>query len=480
LEPAGNSKERLNLGGREKLELTKRRVLVVDDSLSTLKVLMAILADEGYEVLRATSGPKALRILQANDHIDAVLADLKMPGMDGLELYRKTSEIREPPPFIIMTAYGTVKSAVHALKEGVTHYLIKPIDFDELTIILDKAIREHENANELKKLRGGLKQEDSFHNVIGASQKMKDIFNMVLTVGPTDASVLIQGETGTGKELLARAIHAESNRRDRKIVCINSAALTESLLESELFGYVKGAFTGAAADREGLLDTAHGGTLFLDEIGHMSLRLQSKILRFLQEMVFEPVGSTESRAVDVRLIAATNLDLQKEIDGNRFMSDLLYRVEVISMRVPPLRERREDIPLLVNHFLVRNALKYGKAVASIHPEAMALLSAYDWPGNVRELKNCVTRAVILAKDPMLQLMDFPDKIASRKGQPDERSDGRFVTHFPSQGIKIRDMEIELIRKTLEECHGNKSVAAQFLGISRKTLYEKMERYQIVM
>jgi DNA-binding NtrC family response regulator len=450
---------------------------VVDDSQSTLKVLMAILADEGYEVLRASSGPKALRLLREKDHIDAVLADLKMPGMDGLELYRKTREIREPPPFIIMTAYGTVKSAVNALKEGVTHYLIKPIDFDELSIILDKSIREHENTNELKKLRGGLSQEDSFHDVIGASRKMKDLFSMVVTVGPTDASVLIQGETGTGKELLARAIHAESSRKDRKIVCINSAALTESLLESELFGYVKGAFTGAAADREGLLEAAHGGTLFLDEIGHMSLRLQSKFLRFLQEMVFEPVGSTESRAVDVRLIAATNLDLQREIKANRFMSDLLYRIEVISLRVPPLRERREDIPLLLKHFLGRYALKYGKAVESIHPEAMTFLTAYEWPGNVRELKNCVARAVILSKGPMLQLMDFPEKISGPK-EADGRTEAAMPTHFPAQGIKIRDMEITLIRKTLEECHGNKSVAAQRLGISRKTLYEKMERYQI--
>jgi DNA-binding NtrC family response regulator len=460
--------------------LARRTVLVVDDSLSTLKVLMAILADEGYEVLRASSGSKALRILMANDHIDAVLADLKMPGMDGLDLYRKVSEIREPPPFIIMTAYGTVKSAVSALKEGVTHYLIKPLDFDELTIILDKSIREHETADELKKLRGGLKQEDSFHNVIGASQKMKDIFDMVQTVGPTDASVLIQGETGTGKELLARAIHAESNRRERKIVCINSAALTETLLESELFGYVKGAFTGATADREGLLDAAHGGTLFLDEIGHMSLPLQSKILRFLQEMVFEPVGSTKSRAVDVRLIAASNLDLQREIDANRFMSDLLYRIEVIAIRVPPLRERREDIPLLLNHFLTRSALKYGKTVDAIDPGAMSRLSAYDWPGNVRELKNCVARAVILSKGPTLQLTDFPDKIAKQKGQLTGSPEGSFVPDFPPQGIKIRDMEIALIRKTLEKCHGNKSTAAQALGISRKTLYEKMERYQIVV
>jgi DNA-binding NtrC family response regulator len=457
-----------------------RKVLVVDDSLSTLKVLMAILADEGYEVLRASSGTKALRLLAANDNIDAVIADLKMPGMDGLELYRKIRALREPPPFIIMTAYGTVKSAVNALKEGVTHYLIKPIDFDELTIILNKSIREHENARELKKLRGGLNQEDSFHNLIGSSQKMKDIFNLVRTVGPTDASVLIQGETGTGKELLARAIHAESNRRERKIVCINSAALTESLLESQLFGYVKGAFTGATADRQGLLETAHGGTLFLDEIGHMSLRLQSKILRFLQEMVFEPVGSTNSREVDVRLIAATNLDLQEEISASRFMSDLLYRIEVISIRVPPLRERREDVPLLLNHFLARYAMKYGKELEGIHKEAMVLLTAYDWPGNIRELKNCVARAVILSKGPMLQPMDFPEKITSQKVLLSGHSHQHFVTHFPEQGIKIRDMEMALIRKTLEQCQGNKSVAAQLLGISRKTLYEKMERYQIVM
>lgn len=458
--------------------MKKHTVLVVDDRINTLKVLMAILADEGYEVLRASSGRKALRILRENNEIDAVLADLKMPGMDGVELYRKAKEFREAPPFIIMTAYGTVKSAVDALKEGVTNYLIKPLDFDELTIILDKSIREHENSRELIALRRGLKSELSFHNIIGSSQKMKDIFNMVETVGPTDASVLIQGETGTGKELLARAIHAESRRRDRKIVCINSAALTETLLETELFGYVKGAFTGAVSDRKGRLEAADGGTLFLDEIGQMSLRLQSKMLRFLQEMAFDPVGSAESRAVDVRLIAATNFDLQEEIKANRFLSDLLYRIEVISIYVPPLRERPEDIPLLVTHFVRHYALQYEKEVQGVHPDAMDLLCRYDWPGNVRELENCLARSVILSKGSVLVLCDFPEKILEKQTDLSPPRKENFLRHLPEEGVKIRDMEVELIRRTLEKCYGNKSMAAQLLGISRKTLYEKMERYQI--
>lgn len=458
--------------------MKKRSVLVVDDRINTLKVLMAILADEGYEVLRASSGRRALKILRDHPDIDAVLADLKMPGMDGVELYRKTKEFREAPPFIIMTAYGTIKSAVDALKEGVTNYLIKPLDFDELTIILDKSIRERENSRELMAFRSNLKKEISFHSIIGVSQKMKDIFDMVLTVGPTDASVLIKGETGTGKELLARAIHAESRRRDHKITCINSAALTESLLETELFGYVKGAFTGATSDRKGRLETADGGTLFLDEIGQMSLRLQSKMLRFLQEMLFEPVGSTESRAVNVRLLAATNLDLQEEIRANRFLSDLLYRIDVISIRVPPLRERKEDIPPIVNHFIRHYALQYDKNIEGIHPEAMDLLSMYEWPGNVRELKNCLARSVILSKGPTLELRDFPEKIQDQRTDASPQSKDSIIRNLPENGVKIRDMEVELIRKTLEQCYGNKSMAAQSLGISRKTLYEKMERYQI--
>jgi len=457
--------------------LSKRRILIVDDQINTLKVLMAILADEGYDVTKATSGKEALGILRKEEKIDAVLADLKMPGMDGMDFFRSVKEMRGSIPFIIMTAYGTVKSAVQALKEGVTNYLIKPLDFDELVIMLDKSIREREMATELEKLRKITGEGKTFHHIIGNSRKMKEIFDMVMTVGPTDASILIHGETGTGKELLARAIHAESRRQDESLVCINSAALTESLLEAELFGYVKGAFTGASSNRKGWLETADRGTLFLDEIGHMSLRLQSKLLRFVQEMVFEPVGSTDPRSVDVRLIAATNLDLQEEIKAGRFLSDLLYRIEVISIRVPPLRERTEDVPLLVENFLKQYAERYQKRVSSVSSAAMNVLLRYPWPGNIRELKNCLARAVILSKGPTLQPEDFPDKALTEEAAATEPKGLRSL-ELPESGIRLRDMEIELVRKTLQQCRGNKSLAAQSLGISRKALYEKMERYGI--
>jgi DNA-binding NtrC family response regulator len=458
--------------------LKKRRILVVDDRINTLKVLMAILADEGYEVLKATSGAEALKTYKGQQAIDAVLADLKMPGMDGLELYREVNKLGSPPAFVIMTAYGTVKSAVQALKEGVADYLIKPLDFEELAIVLEKCIRERELQKEVLALRKRIKMEISFHDIIGANRKMRDVFEMVRTVGPTDASVLIHGETGTGKELLAGAIHSESRRRDARLVCINATALTETLLEAELFGYVQGAFTGATKNKRGRLEMADRGTLFLDEIGHMSLVLQAKLLRFLQEMVFEPVGSTESRRVDVRLIAATNLNLLDEIKAGRFLSDLLYRIEVISIQIPPLRERRDDIRLLADHFLRHYSLKYEKPVEGLQPEAMEALVDYTWPGNVRELKNCLARAVILSKGPLLNIEDFPEKIQNKSGFPPISPAKRTISPFPVQGLKIRDMEIELIRLTLEECGGNKSLAAQFLGISRKALYEKMGRYQI--
>ncbi|HOP46231.1 MAG TPA: sigma-54 dependent transcriptional regulator [Desulfobacteraceae bacterium] len=458
--------------------MNKKKILVVDDRINTLRVLMAILADEGYEVVQAVSGNVAMDVFKDQEDIDAVLADLKMPGMDGLELYHKMKELREPPPFIIMTAYGTVKSAVQALKEGVTNYLIKPLDFDELIIVLNKCIQDYNISRELACLRRQIKEDISFHDIIGTSKKMKEIFDMVETVGPTDASVLIHGETGTGKELLARAIHLESQRKDEKLVYINVAALTESLLEAELFGYVKGAFTGAIGDKIGRLETADHGTLFLDEIGHMSLTFQAKLLRFLQEMTFEPVGSTESRSVNVRLITATNLDLLNEIKAGRFLSDLLYRIEVISIHLPPLRERRDDIPLLVNHFVKKYTGQYEKTVDGLSKEAMETLVKYNWPGNVRELKNCLARAVILSKGTTIGIEDLPKRFLNKPSSSSLSEREGIIPNSSGQGIKIRDMEIELISQTLQQCHGNKSLAARYLGISRKSLYEKMERYRI--
>jgi len=458
--------------------LRKKKILLVDDRINTLKVLMAILADGGYEILRTTSGAGALEIVREQKDIDLVLSDLKMPGMDGLELYRNMSSVGETPPFIIMTAHGTVKSAVQALKEGITNYLIKPLDYEELEIVLERAIREREMSHKLISLQEQAFGDHSFHNMIGACPRMRKIFDMIQTVGATDVSVLILGETGTGKELLARALHLESVRRDTDIICINSAALTETLLEAELFGHLKGAFTGAVAEKKGRLEMAHKGTLFLDEIGHMSIGLQAKLLRFLEEMTFEPVGSATSRKVDVRILAATNLDLHEEIKHGRFLRDLLYRIDVISIHVPPLRERLDDVPLLVDHFVKRYALQYKKMVEGVHPNLMETLMNYAWPGNIRELKNCLARAVILAKGPLLGMVDIPEKIMSESGRLSAKKPKKLIYDIPEQGVSIRDMERELILKTLEQCRGNKSLAAQRLGISRKALYEKIARFEI--
>jgi len=455
-----------------------KTILAVDDQKNSLKVLAAILEDEGYRVIQATSARQALEIHADGTRIEAVLSDFKMPGMNGLELFKQMNSQRKAPPFIIMSAYGTVKSAVQALKEGVTHYLIKPLDYDELSIVLAKAIREREMARELDTLKEQVRDEEVFHGIIGGTRQMLDIFEIVRTAGPTDVPVLIRGETGTGKELLARALHLESERRDSEMVCINSAALADNLLEAELFGYIKGAFTGAVSDRKGRLEAANHGTLFLDEIGQMSLRLQSKLLRFLEEMTFEPVGSTAARRVDVRVLAATNLNLPVEIEKGRFLRDLLYRIDVINIELPPLRERREDIYLLVDHYIRRYAARFGKDIQGVEPATMQALVDHQWPGNIRELKNYLARGVILSKKKKLSLADLPDFNASSAKTADTLDEAPTGLSSQPGNLTLREMEKKMIRATLAACDGNKSRTAARLGISRKTLYEKIARYKL--
>ena len=419
----------------------------------------------------------ALGLFQQGPPIDAVVSDLKMPGMDGLELYHRLRVLDRDIIFIITTAHGTIESSVKAMKEGVYDYLVKPINFDELSLMLPKAIRARRHAAELQALRSEVAEKFGFHNIIGQSLPMVELFDIVNAVAPTDATVLVTGETGTGKELITKAVHYHSHRREAPIICVNCAALSESLLEAELFGYIKGAFTGAASDRIGRLEAAHRGTLFLDEVGEMSRALQAKLLRFLQERTFEPVGSTVPRTVDVRVIAATNRDLEQEVNARRFLPDLYYRLQEIHIPVPPLRHRGEDVLLLVDHFLRAASLKHRKPVLKVNPEAAKALATYSWPGNVRELGNTISRLVILGRDSQINLDDLPRNIRQAASAPDDDITG-FVDRLPPEGISLRDVERELITKTLELFNGHRSQTAKALGISRKSLYQKMLRLDL--
>jgi DNA-binding NtrC family response regulator len=455
--------------------MTGKRVLVVDDSAGTLRALRQVLGAEGYEVVTASLPQEAIRLFEAGPAFDAVLADLKMPGMDGLQLYRHLASVDPLVQFIIMTAHGTIESSVEAMKEGVYDYLVKPLNTDELSLILAKAIREHQQRTELTALRAEVAGRYGFHNIVGQSLALRKVFDMVKAVAPTDATVLITGETGTGKELFAKAIHFNSPRGQGTLVSINCAALSESLLEAELFGHVKGAFTGAVSNRIGRLEAADHGTLFLDEIGHMSLPLQAKLLRFLQERTFEPVGSSTSRTVHTRIIAATNREMEGEVRAQRFLPDLYYRLQVIQLTIPPLRERREDIPLLAAHFIEEAAAEHGRPVREMSSEVIEALKAYSWPGNVRELKNTVDRLMILGQGQKITVHELPPHMIEQ-ASPGQEPSGDFLRELPPGGVTLQDVQRELLYKTLQLFDGNRTFAARALGISRKSLWERIERF----
>ena len=449
----------------------KPKILVVDDESSHRKMIEAVLSDEGYEIKQADDGQAAIDAV-GNEFFDLILMDIRMGKVGGIEALSQIKDISPGIPIIIMTAYASVDTAVEALKAGAYDYLTKPLDIDELKIIVGKALRFHKLEKENIFLKERLNDRFDFSKIIGRGPAMKTLFDTMALVAPSEATVLIFGESGTGKELIADAIHQNSSRRDQPFIKVNCAALPETLLESELFGHEKGSFTGAVARKQGRFQLAHKSSIFLDEVAEMASTTQAKILRVLQEREFEPLGGTQTIKVDTRVIAATNKNLEDEIKEGRFREDLYYRLNVVNLEVPPLRERREDISLLADFFLKRYAEKNKRIIKGFTPRAMDLLMRYEWPGNVRELENVVERAVILARGEMVTPAEFPDILL----QLDPEIKATYVNLSP--GRTLKDVEKDMIIRTLEETGGNRTHAAKILGISRRTLQLKLKEYGI--
>jgi DNA-binding NtrC family response regulator len=423
----------------------------------------------------ARDATEALQILSSQT-VDLVLADVKMPGINGLELVRQIHEFAPDLPCIVITGYGGAEQSVEALRAGAFWYLEKPFEqqhLDAVRRLVEQAIELGRLKVENRMLHNQLRTKYRFENIVGNSPALRAVLDVVAKVADTDSTVLVTGESGTGKELIARAIHYNSRRADRMFVTVNCGAIPEELLESELFGHVRGAFTNAVSHREGRFAVAHGGTIFLDEIGDMSPNLQVKLLRVLQDRTFEPVGSSKTISVDVRVLAATNQDLEVAIRERRFREDLFYRLNVIPIEVPPLRERRDDIPLLVHHFLETASRERGRAVPTLSPEAEALIAAYAWPGNVRELENVVERIVVLCSEDEIGAADLPPALR-RAPAPTAAA-----AQLPATGLSFRgaveDFETDLILQALEQTHWNKNRAAQLLGLNRTTLLEKIKK-----
>src|SRR5579864_2421044 len=440
-------------------------ILIVDDEAGIRESLQGILRDEGYKAETSESGEAALEVLKKRD-FEVVLLDIWLPGMDGLELLQKIREMDEAPEVIIISGHGTIETAVRATKLGAFDFLEKPLSLDKTVILVKNAIANKKLREENRELK---KQLQSKGEIVGQSIPLKALRQQIALMAPTNGRVLIYGESGTGKEMVAHAIHAQSLRKDQTFVEVNCAAIPEDLIESELFGHVKGSFPGAAAGKEGKFQRAHGGTLFLDEVGDMSLKTQSKVLRTLEEQRFTSVGSDETITVDVRVIASTNKDLEEEISRGNFREDLFYRLNVIPFFVPPLRERKEDIPLFTRHFLKELAATYGRRPREITDDAVEVLMRYSWPGNVRELRNVIERIVIM--NPTTTRFDakhLPPLVYRDGGRRVPK--GEFSTLHQARDAYERDY----ILKKLDETHGNVTRAAEVLGLERSHLYRKMK------
>jgi DNA-binding NtrC family response regulator len=445
------------------------RVLVVDDEDRVRKLLTRLLQEEGCRVQVASSGREALEALEREAY-DLVLTDLTMPGMSGMDLLSEIREKWSEMSVILVTAFGTVESAVEAMHKGAFHYITKPFKLDEVRIFTQRALQEGRTRRELAALRREVHQKFEYANIIGKSKAMQDVFSLIERVAPSNSTVLIQGKSGTGKELVAKAIHYNSPRRRFPFVPINCSAIAETLLESELFGHVKGAFTGAIANKKGIFEEAQGGTVFLDEIADTSPGMQVKLLRVLQEHEIRRVGGNDEIKVDVRLIASTNQDLAEAVREGNFREDFYYRLNVIPLSLPPLKDRPEDIPLLARHFLAGFAAEAGREVTGISTEAMRVLMHYAWPGNIRELENVIERAVTLGAEGELGVGDLPPSLLEDAG-PAETEALLVVS-------TIQELEKAHISRVLKFTGGQISKAARILGIDRRTLYRKIDAYKI--
>ncbi len=455
------------------------RILVVDDERSMREMLEILLRREGHEVAVAENGRRALALIKTRA-FDMVISDLKMPDMSGIEVLRAAKAANEQVIGIIITAYGSKESIQEVLRLGAADYLDKPFNVDELRFRVRKELERRQLQQENRLLKRALQHTHSFANIIGRSPAMQAVFQLIETIAPTGSTVLITGESGTGKELVARAIHFNSPRKDRPFVALNCGALPEALLESELFGHVRGAFTGAETNKKGLIEVAEKGTVFLDEIGDMSPMMQVKLLRVLQERKFRRVGGTEEIDADIRIIAATNRDLAKLVADGRFREDLYYRINVIPVHLPSLRERQEDVPLLAEHFVAKYGAQVGKTVTGIAPEAMACLQAYHWPGNIRELENAIERAVALERGPLIQPESLPERIRQNGARPTGAVG--LPAAIPETGFDlerhVQAIEREYIAEALRRAGGVKVKAADLLGMSFRSFRYYMKKYNL--
>ncbi|HEX4959690.1 MAG TPA: sigma-54 dependent transcriptional regulator [Thermoanaerobaculia bacterium] len=451
-------------------------ILIVDDEAPIRRILSVLLQERRHRVTGAGSGEEALAVL-AEARPDLVLLDLKLPGMDGLETLSKLRAIQPQLHVVMMTAHGTISSAVEAMRRGAFDYVTKPFDNDELLMIADRALAAQRLSAEVESLREDLESRYGFNEIVGVSREIQEVFRMMAKVVRVDVTVLVTGESGTGKELVARALHRRSARAEGPFVAVNCSAIPQTLVESEFFGHEKGAFTDARESRPGKFEQADGGTLFLDEVGDLALDAQAKLLRALQERQIQRIGSRAPRAVDVRVVAATNKDLEKESRESRFREDLYWRLNVVHVRLPALRERRADLPILIDHFVDRFNRELGLAVNAMAPEVRQLLCDYAWPGNVRELENTICRAMILCEGDTLTLSDLPGRV---RGEPGEggapRSDLSRLSLADAVAEAAERLEKVMILSRLAEHRGSRTATAESLGISRKTLFNKMRQY----